>query len=173
VPTGVGLLLFGLGAGIAMPAATEMIMASLPPARAGVGSAVNDTVREFGGALGVAVIGSVAATSYASSMHRELGRFSNLTDIDRSLLSNNVGAAVHAARQLGAQGDQIASVARGAFVDSMNSSLWIAAGLAFCAAAVAFTQLPRHTVAAHGATGEPAHHPHHHRPVTSEASVSA
>ena len=42
-----------------------MIMATLPPARAGVGSAVNDTVREFGGALGVAVIGSVAATSYA------------------------------------------------------------------------------------------------------------
>ena len=72
LPTGVGLLLFGLGAGIAMPAATEMIMATLPPARAGVGSAVNDTVREFGGALGVAVIGSVAATSYATSMHSEL-----------------------------------------------------------------------------------------------------
>ena len=65
-------LLFGLGAGIAMPAATELIMATLPPARAGVGSAVNDTVRELGGALGVAVIGSVAATSYAASMHSEL-----------------------------------------------------------------------------------------------------
>ena len=73
LPTGVGLLLFGLGAGIAMPAATEMIMATLPPARAGVGSAVNDTVREFGGALGVAVIGSIAATGYTSSMRGELG----------------------------------------------------------------------------------------------------
>ena len=72
VPTGVGLLLFGLGAGIAMPAATDLIMATLPPARAGVGSAVNDTVRELGGALGVAVIGSIAATSYASSMQSEL-----------------------------------------------------------------------------------------------------
>ena len=134
LPTGVGLLLFGLGAGIAMPAATEMIMATLPPTRAGVGSAVNDTVREFGGALGVAVIGSIAATSYASSMHRELGRFPNLTEVDRSLLTNNVGAALHAARQFGAQAEQMASAARGAFVDSMNSSLWIAAGLAFCAA---------------------------------------
>ena len=66
LPTGIGLFLFGLGAGIAMPAATEMIMATLPPARAGVGSAVNDTVREFGGALGVAVIGSIAATAYAT-----------------------------------------------------------------------------------------------------------
>ena len=170
LPTGVGLLLFGLGAGIAMPAATEMIMATLPPARAGVGSAVNDTVREFGGALGVAVIGSVAATSYASSMHSKLDRFPDLTDIDRSLLTNNVGAALHAARQLGAQGDQIASVARGAFVDSMNSSLWIAAGLAFCAALVAFTQLPRHTAHVHGATSESAHH--HHRLMTSDATVS-
>jgi EmrB/QacA subfamily drug resistance transporter len=170
VPTGVGLLLFGIGAGIAMPAATEMIMATLPPARAGVGSAVNDTVREFGGALGVAVIGSVAATSYASSMHHEVERFANLTDIDRSLLTNNVGAALDTARQLGAQGDQIASVARNAFVDSMHSSLWIAAGLAFCAAVVAFTHLPRHTAHVHGATGESAHH---HRHVTSDATVSA
>ncbi len=171
LPTGVGLLLFGLGVGIAMPAATEMIMATLPPARAGVGSAVNDTVREFGGALGVAVIGSIAATSYASSMHHELGHFANLTDTDRSLLTNNVGAALNAARQLGTQGDQIASVARRAFLDSMNSSLWIAAGLAFCAALVAFTQLPRHTVHVHRAAGESVHH-HHHRHTTADATAS-
>ncbi len=145
LPTGVGLLLFGLGAGIAMPAATEMIMATLPPARAGVGSAVNDTVREFGGALGVAVIGSIAATSYTSSMHRELDRFTGLTDIDRSLLTNNVGAAIDTSRNIGEQANEIASVARNAFVDSMSGSLWIAAGLALGAALVALTQLPRHT----------------------------
>jgi hypothetical protein len=162
VPTGVGLLLFGLGAGIAMPAATEMIMASLPPARAGVGSAVNDTVREFGGALGVAVIGSVAATSYATSMHRELDRFPNLTSTDRTMLTNNVGAAIQASRRFGAQADQIASTASKAFVHSMNSSLWIAAGLAFTAAIVAHTQLPRHTTHAAGAHGMPAHHHHGH-----------
>jgi hypothetical protein len=145
LPTGIGLLLFGLGAGIAMPPATEMIMASLPPARAGVGSAVNDTVREFGGVLGVAVIGSVAATSYASSMHHELSRFPNLTGIQRSIVSNNVGAAIDTARDLGPEGNHIAFVARGAFVDSMHTSLWIAAGFAFCAAVVALTQLPRST----------------------------
>ena len=158
VPTGVGLLLFGLGAGIAMPAATEMIMASLPPARAGVGSAVNDTVREFGGALGVAVIGSVAATSYASSMHRELVSFPNLVDTDRTMLANNLGAALQVSRRLGAEGTQIASVARNAFVDSMNSSLWIAVGLALCAALVALTQLPAHVVGTAGG----AHHDEHH-----------
>lgn len=158
MPTGVGLLLFGLGAGIAMPPATEMIMATLPPARAGVGSAVNDTVREFGGALGVAVIGSVAATSYATSMRGELDRFPNLTGIDRHMLIDNVGAAVHTSGHLGAQAEQIAVAARTAFVDSMHSSLWIAAGLAVCAAVVTFTQLPREASHGghHGAHASPA-----------------
>jgi EmrB/QacA subfamily drug resistance transporter len=142
LPTGIGLFLFGLGAGVAMPAATEVIMATLPPARAGVGSAVNDTVREFGGALGVAVIGSIAATGYASSMHQELRRFPELSAVDRTMITNNVGAAIDTTRHLGTQGDQIATVARTAFVDSMNHSLWIAAALALCAAVVALTQLP-------------------------------
>jgi EmrB/QacA subfamily drug resistance transporter len=145
VPTGIGLLLFGLGAGVAMPPATEMIMASLPPARAGVGSAVNDTVREFGGALGVAVIGSIAATSYAGSMHEELAQFPGLSAVDRTMLSDNVGAAIHVSSGLGAQGGPIATAARTSFVDAMHSSLWIAAGLAACAAVVTFTQLPRPT----------------------------
>ncbi len=180
VPTGIGLLLFGLGAGVAMPAATEMIMATLPPARAGVGSAVNDTVREFGGALGVAVIGSVAATAYATSMHTELGRFPNLSAVDQSMLTNNVGAALDTARNLGAQGADIASVARTAFVDSMHSSLWIAVGLAVCAAIVTFTQLPRHAAnhaahgghGGHGSHGAVAHGHHLPHVATVEAATS-
>jgi hypothetical protein len=163
LPTGIGLFLFGLGAGMVMPAATEVIMASLPPSRAGVGSAVNDTVREFGGALGVAVIGSVAATSYASSMSRELDRFPELTATDRSLIRNNVGAAIDVSHRLGGSGEEIASAARSAFIASMHSSLWIATALAFIAALVACTHMPRreHGGAAH------AHAPHtsHHAPI--------
>ena len=182
VPTGIGLLLFGLGAGIAMPPATEMIMATLPPARAGVGSAVNDTVREFGGALGVAVIGSVAATAYATTMTSELVGFPNLTDTDRSMLVNNVGAAIETSQRLGAQGTDIASVARAAFVDSMHSSLWIAASLAFCAAVVTFTQLPRqathrahaaHEPVAHRGHHAAAHAGHNHHVTTGEATAPA
>ncbi len=172
LPTGIGLLLFGLGAGIAMPPATEMIMATLPPARAGVGSAVNDTVREFGGALGVAVIGSVAATAYATSMRSELDQFPNLTDTDRRMLVDNVGAALDTSQHLGDQADQIAAVARTAFVDSMHSSLWIAAGLAFCAAVVTFTQLPRRTGPDVHAGAHGRHHAGHH-PHIAVAEVSA
>jgi hypothetical protein len=165
LPTGIGLFLFGLAAGVVMPAATEVIMASVPPSRAGVGSAVNDTVREFGGALGVAVIGSVAATSYSSSMSRDLARFPGLTDTDRGLIRNNVGAALEVSHRVGgATGDQIASAARSAFVDSMHSSLWIAAALAFSAAVVACTHMPRrqqgdtaHAHASHGGHHVPVH----------------
>lgn len=162
LPTGVGLLLFGLGAGITMPPATEMIMASLPPARAGVGSAVNDTVREFGGALGVAVIGSIAATAYTSTMRGELDGIVGLTGPDRIAVENNLGAALDISRKLGDHAHAVADVARTAFIDSMHTSLWIAAGLAVYAAGVAFTQLPSRAASSsdvHDPVGDTGHRP--------------
>ena len=156
LPTGVGLLLFGLGAGIAMPAATELIMATLPPARAGVGSAVNDTVRELGGALGVAVIGSVAATSYAASLQSEL------TPLPR--VHHPRAAPVHRQRRQRPPHERPARsernrdrVARPYRVrDSMSGSLWVAVGLAITATVIAVVYLPRreqkvHAEATHGA----------------------
>jgi Na+/melibiose symporter-like transporter len=152
VPTGVGLLLFGLGAGIAMPAATDLIMATLPPSRAGVGSAVNDTVRELGGALGVAVIGSVAATNYRASVESELTRHPGISDPVQDLLTDNVGSALQTSGQLGADGAEIASIARTAFVDSMSTSLWLAVGLAVTATVIAVVYLPRRDRRVHGAS---------------------
>src|SRR5262249_39135163 len=60
------------GMGLVMAPATESIMGSLPPAKAGVGSAMNDTTRQMGGALGVAVIGSILATSYRPGVSEAL-----------------------------------------------------------------------------------------------------
>jgi hypothetical protein len=142
-PTGIGLFLFGLGAGVAMPSATDIIMAALPPARAGVGSAVNDTVRELGGALGVAVIGSVAATSYTSTLQSDLTRFPELTAPVRSSLTNNVGAAIDMSHHIGPNGAEIASLARNAFVDSMTGALWLSAAAAVGATILALVYLPR------------------------------
>ena len=143
-PTGVGLLLFGLGAGIAMPAATDLIMSTLPPARAGVGSAVNDTVRELGGALGVAVIGSVAASAYASDLSGKLARIDGMPADLRAAASDNVGAALEISRHLPADGIGIANAASDAFVSSMSGSLWVGVGLAALASVVAFVHLPKH-----------------------------
>ena len=167
-PTGIGLLLFGLGAGVAMPSATDIIMAALPPARAGVGSAVNDTVRELGGALGVAVIGSVAATSYTSRLHSDLTRFPDLSAPVRSTLTNNVGAAIDISHHIGPNGAEIASLARNAFVDSMSGALWLSAAAALGATILALLYLPRDarqrsTERPHGAA---IHHPSEPQPVS-------
>jgi EmrB/QacA subfamily drug resistance transporter len=158
-PTGVGLALFGLGAGIAMPAATELIMSTLPPARAGVGSAVNDTVREVGGALGVAVIGSVAASSYAAGFHGQADRLP--ADV-RAVVTDNIGAALTVSHQLGDNGAQLAATAREAFISSMTSSLWVGVALAGLATVIAWTRLPKqtpsHSHAAHGLSHSHAAH---------------
>lgn len=158
LPTGIGLFLFGIGAGIAMPTATELIMATLPPARAGVGSAVNDTVREVGGALGVAVIGSIAASSYATDVHDRVDGLGLPTGV-RDAVTDNVGAALEVSRQMGANGADVAGAAREAFVNSMSSSLWVSVAFAGLATATALLYLPRRAAA----PGHPGHrHGHRH-----------
>ena len=71
---GIVLALLGLGIATAMAPATESIMGSLPLGKAGVGSAMNDTTRQVGGALGVAVLGSLTAASY----HQQVSSSSTL-----------------------------------------------------------------------------------------------
>ncbi|RMH76990.1 MAG: MFS transporter, partial [Actinomyces sp.] len=63
-----GLVPASAGMALLMPAATEAIVSSLPAAKAGVGSAVNDTTREVGGALGIALLGTLMATGYRNGM---------------------------------------------------------------------------------------------------------
>ena len=162
VPTGIGLLLFGLGAGIAMPAATDLIISTLPPERAGVGSAVNDTVRELGGALGVAVIGSIAASTYTSSLQSKLDHIAGVPGSARAALTDNLGAALEASRHLGASSTEVTAAARDAFVGSMSSSLWVGVGLTALATVVAFVHLPRQA-SGHGHGHAHAHGAHDRR----------
>jgi Na+/melibiose symporter-like transporter len=65
---GLRLFVMGIGMGLVMAPATDSVMGSLPLAKAGVGSAVNDTTRQVGGAMGVAIIGSVLASTYGSTI---------------------------------------------------------------------------------------------------------
>ena len=97
------LAVLGVGMGLTMAPATESIMGSLPLARAGVGSAVNDTTRELGGAVGVAVIGSVFSSVYVSRIVDALhGRPGSIV----AGAKGSVGAALAIASRLpGAAGD--------------------------------------------------------------------
>ena len=64
----IALVFMGAGMGLAGAPATESVMGALPPERANIGSAVNDTARELGGALGVAVVGSIMASLYSTEL---------------------------------------------------------------------------------------------------------
>ena len=143
VSTGAGLLLFGLGAGIAMPAATDSVMGALPLAKAGVGSAVNDTTREVGAALGVAVVGSVAATAYTTSMQGQTAVPAMPAPL-RDAVNDNIGAAITASATLGDSGAVLVQLAQDAFVSSMGSALWVAAAVAAWGTVIAVVHLPRH-----------------------------
>jgi len=134
------LVILGYGMGTAMAPATEAIMGAVPKDHAGVGSAVNDATRQVGGALGVAILGSLLSTSYASSMEDATA---NLPAPAASAAGDSVGAAAQVAARLGGpEGAALISSARTAFVDGMSTSLLVAAGFALTGALFAAIFLP-------------------------------
>jgi EmrB/QacA subfamily drug resistance transporter len=132
--------LMGLGMGLTMSPATEAIMGSLPPAKAGIGSAMNDVVREVAGTLGVAVLGSILASAYSGSMDSAVA---GLPAGAASAASDSVGAADQVASQIGGSGGaDLIATAHQAFVDSMHTTASIAAAIAMTGAVVAAVFLP-------------------------------
>jgi EmrB/QacA subfamily drug resistance transporter len=121
----VAFVLMGAGMGLAGAPATESIMNSLPPARANIGSAVNDTTRELGGALGVAVVGSIMSSLYAAQLPADA--------------PDSLGAAV----QLGGAA---ADAAREAFISAMSTASLLVAGVAVLGALIAWLHLPARAV---------------------------
>ena len=85
------MVVMGLGMGLISTPATESILLVLPPARAGVGSAVNDATRELGGTLGVAVVGSVFSSVFGS--HLAAGAFGSLPGALLARAQDSVGVA--------------------------------------------------------------------------------
>jgi EmrB/QacA subfamily drug resistance transporter len=134
------LTTMGVGMGLAMAPATDAIMGSLPKAKAGIGSAMNDVVREVGGTLGVAVLGSVLSTSYASGMDDATP---GLPHGAAEAASDSVGGAHEVAAELGAgAGAKLIGLADQSFVDAMNNASSIAAAVALVGAFVALAFLP-------------------------------
>jgi EmrB/QacA subfamily drug resistance transporter len=123
----VALLIMGAGAGMVMPPSTTSIMSTLPLGKAGVGSAVNDTTREIGAALGVGIMGSVLASQYQSSLRSAIA---SLPAAARAQANTGVGEALQIAQRLGGgAGGRLAEASRVAFIDGMQVSLWVAFAL--------------------------------------------
>jgi Major Facilitator Superfamily len=123
------LVVMGAGSGTAGPAAYGTLLAALPPERAGVGSAVNDTVQQVGAALSVAVLGSVLTAAYAHA----------LPDRITGPARHSIGEALQLAAASGDTG--LAHTARVAFVDAMATTALVGVVGGLAAAVVAFTVL--------------------------------
>jgi EmrB/QacA subfamily drug resistance transporter len=136
------LVIFGLGAGLGLPALTDTVMAAVPERDAGVGSAVNDVSRQLGGALGVAIIGSVVSSAYRANLHRSLpGGLPS--GIGRSA-DKSIGVATQTAKTLPT--DAAAALTRAAnraYVDAITRGFLISAAVMISALVIALTLLPR------------------------------
>ena len=145
VHTGYGFLLpasmmIAAGMGLAMAPATESIMGSLPPAQAGVGSAINDTTRSLGGALGVAVMGSVASSIFTSRIGSAL---IHVPAAFAAQAKSSVGAAVTVGQHApGDLGQNLIEAAHRAFVSGSDQAMIVAMTAAVLGSIVAVRFLP-------------------------------
>jgi fucose permease len=134
------LAVLGLGIGLAMTPATEAIMGALPKEKAGAGSAMNDVLRELGGTLGVAVLGTLLASKYSDGME---GSASSVPDPVATASLDSVDAAHAAANQVGGDvASTLVTSADQAFVTAMGSTTHVAAAVALAGALVALLLLP-------------------------------
>jgi hypothetical protein len=133
--------------GSVMAPATESIMSVVPREKAGAGAAVNNSVRQIGGALGVAILGSVLAATYSA----HLGRAVDVLPADaRSEARQSIVATLEAVRRVEAGGDAdaareaaaVVEPAREAFVAAMHATAVGTAGASLIAAVVVLVWLP-------------------------------
>ena len=135
------MILLGSGLGLTTAPATESIMGSLSADKAGVGSAVNDTTRELGGTLGVAVVGSVFSSVYIAALD-DSEVVAALPDEVRVLTEESVGAASVVAPDLGPQAPAYLAEVSDAFISGFGVACLVVAGVAAAGAAFAGRFLP-------------------------------
>ena len=123
-----------------MAPGTAAVLGAVPEAKAGVGSAMNDLLRQLGGALGVAVIGSVINTVYRDRMADAVV---GLPAGAAHAAGDSVGAAVAIGARIGGPaGDALAAVARTSFVDALAPAAVVAAAIALTTAALVVRGMP-------------------------------
>jgi MFS transporter, DHA2 family, integral membrane protein len=136
----VGLLGISIGFGLSIPPSTAAIMAAVPARRAGAGSAVNNASRELGASLGVAVVGSIAASQYRSGMDSLVDRF---PAVDADAARASIAGALRAATDLpDAAARAFTGAAREVFVSATHVAVTCGSLLCALGAVAAFRYLP-------------------------------
>lgn len=140
-----GILVLAAGMGCVMAPATESIMGSLPRDKAGVGSAMNDTTRQMGGALGVAVIGSILAAIYRPAVESQMGAIGVPADLIATAQESVSGAVLRAANSPGISPDmaaQIREIGITEYVNGIHFAMKISCVVLLLASFVVFKWLP-------------------------------
>jgi hypothetical protein len=127
------------GMGIAMSPTTNLLMSAVPRAKAGMGSAMNDTTRELGGSLGVAVFGSLLASHYTSALAPALA---GLPTQASEAASSSIAGALGVAAKAGPAGDALMAAAKDAWVGGFRFSLVVGAVIIAVASLIALKFLP-------------------------------
>jgi len=157
------MVLYGLGLGLSSAPATESIMGAIPRAKAGVGSAINDSTRLVGGTLGVAVIGSVYASVYASRLSAAMP--AAVPAPVAAIAHQSIGAAYAAAGQLAALGhpalgQALQHASTNAFLRGLTIGALVAGGVAAAGAVLAALFLPAQPSTSTAYQAEPAGQAH-------------
>ncbi|MFJ9909079.1 MFS transporter [Streptomyces sp. NPDC101152] len=146
-----GMLAMGIGMGLSMTPSTEAITSSLPHERQGVASAVNDVTREFGTALGVALLGALLSAGYRSAID---GKLDGIPQDAADTAREGVANAVEAANGAGPRAQELVQAARQSFVDGWQQAMWagvVVMGVLFL---YILARGPRNTTPAAGADAE-------------------
>jgi EmrB/QacA subfamily drug resistance transporter len=143
----------GMGMANVIPPATESVMSSLPREKAGVGSAVSNTVRQVGGALGVAVLGSLLSAIYRIQIADAV---TALPGPDRDMAKESISGAYGVAGQAGAAGAPLISAANDAFVTAMHWASGGSAIISVISIGVVLAWLPRRSAVHHHPVAAPA-----------------
>jgi EmrB/QacA subfamily drug resistance transporter len=137
-----GMILTGVGAALVIPAVSGSVMNSLPREHTGVGSATNGVSIQVGGALGVAVVGSLLSTRYQDRMTAALAG-TQVPHAIESTITSSIGGALGVAAQVGgAAGRLLTLAARTAFISGGNLGLFTAAVVVLAGCALALLTVP-------------------------------
>jgi EmrB/QacA subfamily drug resistance transporter len=141
-PLAIAVAIMGAGMGLVMAPASTTIMTTVPAHQAGAGSAVNDTIREVGGALGIAIVGSLAENVYRTKLGTALAT-AHLPQPVSHLATSSVAAADIVGKHLGgASGAQLTAAAHTAFTTAMATGMRVSAVVALAAAVGVAFALP-------------------------------
>ncbi|MCX2730240.1 MFS transporter [Saccharopolyspora sp. NFXS83] len=130
------------GMSLAMAPATDQLMANVPRARAGMGSATNDVTREVGASLGVAVLGSVLGSAYSTRLGPAIA---DLPPEAQAMAKESLPGGLQVAASLGQQGAALAQEVMVSWMGGMRFANLAGAGLILAAALVAWIWMPRKT----------------------------